>query len=55
MKLGVGIHSVDDALQNYVFRVDQKFNIAAADNLFRLGEPLKLFLSETTWPVELSN
>jgi hypothetical protein len=40
--------------QIFVFGVDRKFNMAAmANNVFRLGETLKIFLSETTKPIEL--
>jgi hypothetical protein len=37
-----------------VFGVDRKFNMAArANNVFWLAEILKIFLSETTKPIEL--
>jgi hypothetical protein len=38
----------------YYFDADRKSNMAArANNVFWLGETLKIFLSETTQPMEL--
>jgi hypothetical protein len=38
----------------YQIGVDRKFNMAArANNMFWLAEILKIFLSETTKPIEL--
>ena len=40
--------------QMFVFGADLKFNMAArANNVFWLVETLKIFLSETTKPIEL--
>jgi hypothetical protein len=53
IKLAINVHWMV-LYQICVFGVDRKFNMTArANNMFWLVETLKIFLSETTKPIEL--